>query len=162
MAALLPGRPYALMLAKRSLILQLGENVFVHGGVLPEHVQYGIDRINEETRAWLRGEAARPEVLEGSDSPQWTRLYSDQPDSTACAVLHQTLELLGATRIMVSHTVQDDGITSYCDGAVWCIDVGMAAAYGGPIEVLEIQGDSVRVLRAADPRPMEEETGGSQ
>jgi hypothetical protein len=150
MAALLPGRPYAMLLAERSLILQVGENVFVHGGVLPEHVEYGIDRVNEETRAWLRGETERPEFLSGSESPQWTRLYSDQPDSMACVVLHQVLDSLDATRIIVSHTIQEEGITSHCDGAVWCIDVGMAAAYGGPVEVLEIQGDSIRVLRAKD------------
>jgi hypothetical protein len=84
MAALLPGGPYAHLLAQRQVILRVGDILFVHGGVLPDHVTYGtygIDRINRETQAWLRGEADRPGVLQGSDSPQWTRLYSDEPDS---------------------------------------------------------------------------------
>ena len=42
-AAFMPGGPYANLLAERQVILQVGENVFVHGGVLPEHVAYGID-----------------------------------------------------------------------------------------------------------------------
>ena len=50
--------------------------------------------------------------------------------------------------MVMGHTVQRDGITSACEGLAWRIDVGMATYYGGPVEVLEIVGDSVRVLRA--------------
>ena len=148
MAALMPGGPYAHLLAQRQVILRVGDILFVHGGVLPDHVTYGIDLINRETQAWLRGEADRPGVLRGSDSPQWTRLYSDEPDSQACEVLTEVLSGLEATRIVMGHTVQDEGISSACEGRAWLIDVGMAAHYGGPVEVLEIIGGSVRVLRA--------------
>ena len=41
---------------------------------------------------------------------------------------------------------KDAGITSYCDERVWCIDVGLAAHYGGDLQVLEILGDQVRAL----------------
>jgi hypothetical protein len=63
-------------------------------------------------------------------------------------VLREVLSSLEATRIVMGHTIQDDGIASACGGRAWRIDVGMAAHYGGPVEVLEIIGDSVRVLRA--------------
>lgn len=149
MAALRPGGPYARLLAQRRVILRVGGNVFVHGGVLPDHVAYGIDRINHEVQAWLRGETERPEVLEGSDSPQWTRLYSDEPDSRACEVLAEVLSGLEAKRIVTGHTVQEQGISNACERRAWLIDVGLAARYGGPMEVLEIIGDSVNVLRAA-------------
>jgi hypothetical protein len=49
--------------------------------------------------------------------------------------------------MIVGHTVQEKGMGSQCGGKVWCIDVGLSAHYGGPIQVLEIVGDSVRVLR---------------
>jgi hypothetical protein len=49
--------------------------------------------------------------------------------------------------MVVGHTVQDAGITAYCGGRLWCIDVGLAAHYGGVPEVLEIRGDVVRSLR---------------
>jgi hypothetical protein len=150
MAAFLPGRPYALLLSNRDVIHIEGDNVFVHGGILPAHVAYGIDKINEEARAWLRGERDLPAVLEDSDSPEWLRLYSEAPDSTACATLASVLEETGAQRLVMGHTVQRDGISSACDGLAWRIDVGMSAAYGGPVEVLEIVGDSVRVLREED------------
>ena len=147
MAALRPGRPYARLLAERVVILRVGDNVFVHGGVLPDHVTFGLDRINREAQDWLRGKTDRPEILVGPESPQWTRLYSQEPDSVACETLGQVLSRLKARRIVMGHTIQDGGITSACEGLAWRIDVGMAALYGGPVEVLEIIGDSVRVLR---------------
>ncbi len=146
MAAFLPGRPFALMLAERDVIGRVGDNLFVHGGVLPEHVAYGVDAINDETRAWLRGEIDYPDVLDGSDSPEWTRLFSDDPDEEACTVLAEVLASLDAKRMIMGHTVQDEGIASACDGLAWRIDVGLAARYGGPTQVLEIVGDSISVL----------------
>jgi hypothetical protein len=152
-AAFMPGGPYANLLAERQVILQLGENVFVHGGVLPEHVAYGIDEINSSAQAWLRGGADLPSVLSGSDSPQWTRLYSDDPDSSACSVLEEALNALEAKRIVMGHTIQESGIASACGGQAWRVDIGMAeyyasrTEYGGSVAVLEIVGDSVRVLK---------------
>jgi hypothetical protein len=145
-AAFRPGGPYALLMARRNTIVMVGETVFVHGGVLPQHAEYGIEAINDEIRAWLRGEAPAPEWSRGSDSPIWTRLYSRDPDEAACAVLDQALALLGARRMVVGHTVHRQGITPHCDERVWAVDVGMASYYGGPLEVLEIRGDAVRVL----------------
>ena len=150
MAAFLPGRPYALLFAQWDVIRQEGDNLFVHGGLLPAHVAYGIDKINEETRAWLRGEGDFPAILDGPESPEWLRLYSESPDSAACGQLAEVLHETGAHRLVMGHTVQDAGISSACDGLAWRIDVGMSAAYGGPVQVLEIIGDSVRVLHERD------------
>ncbi len=108
---------------------------------------YGIHKINREAQAWLRGEADRPAVLVGSHSPQWSRLYSREPDSLACEILAQVLKDLDASRMVMGHTIQGDGIAAACEGHAWLIDVGMAAHYEGSVEVLEIVGDSVRVLR---------------
>ncbi len=152
-AAFMPGGPYANLLAERQVIARVGENIFVHGGVLPAHVAYGTDEINSSAQAWLRGEAELPPVLSGPESPQWTRLYSDDPDSSACSVLEEALNALEAKRIVMGHTIQESGIASACGGQAWRVDVAMAAYYaarndyGGSVEVLEIVGDSVRVLK---------------
>ena len=146
-AAFRPGGPYARVLATRNTILIIGENLFVHGGLLPEHVDYGLDRMNEEIRAWLRGERSRPDWSRGGDSPVWSRHYSDDADEDDATLLSEILERLSVERMIVGHTVQKGGIASYCDGRVWCIDVGMAEHYGGEPKVLEIRGETIRVLR---------------
>ena len=145
-AAFKPGGVYARVLAERNTIVIIGPNVFVHGGVLPAHVDYGIERLNTEIRSWLAGEGPRPDLVDSRNGPTWSRLYSSDVDTAVCDTLARVLERLSARRMIVGHTIQKDGITSFCDGRVWCIDAGMSAHYGGPMQVLEIVGDSVRVL----------------
>ena len=84
MAAFRPGGPYALLLAERPVVLVLDGNVFVHGGVLPMHLDYGLDRLNGEVRAWLLGEGEPPEFIHTGKSPTWTRDYSDEVDADDC------------------------------------------------------------------------------
>ena len=146
-AAFRPGGVYARMLAERNTIVIIGRNVFVHGGVRPEHVDYGIGRINDEVRTWLRGERPCPGFVDSRRGPTWTRLYSSNPDTAACDTLAVVLERLSAERMIVGHTIQEGGIKAFCDGKLWGIDVGMSAFSGGKPQALEIVGDSVRVLR---------------
>jgi hypothetical protein len=146
-AAFRPGGPYARQLAGRNVVAVVGRNVFVHGGVRPEHLALGLERINEETQAWLRGETPPPPWLNQRESPIWVRDYSAEPDDADCARLAEVLAALGCDRMFVGHTVQEGGVTSRCDGQAWCLDTGASAHYGGPLEIVEIRGDSVRVLR---------------
>jgi len=146
-AAFRPGGPYALLLSRNNVIQVVGGTVFVHGGVLPEHVEYGIERINDEMSAWLRREGTPPPMPAVEDRPWWSRHYSDGPDEVDCQLLEQALSALGADRLVVGHTVQKDGISPACGARVWRIDTGMSSAYGnGPIQVLEIAADQVKIL----------------
>jgi hypothetical protein len=148
--AFLPGGSYARRVATRPLFVQVGDSVFVHGGILPRHVAYGLDRLDQETRAWARGErSAIPEPSMADDGPVWTRAYSADPHSADCTELREVLAQLGARRMVVGHTVQPQGITSACNGQVWRIDVGLSTHYGGPLQVLEIARGAPRVLKGA-------------
>ena len=149
-AALMPGGPYARRIAEFPVVLTLGETVFVHGGVPPRWARYGVDRINREVRDWLLGQTGEPDSALGvddGDRVMWTRQFSASVTSADCAVLEESLRILGARRMIVAHTVHPE-ITARCDGRVWAVDVGMSRAYGGRVEVLEIVDDSrLRVLR---------------
>lgn len=141
-----PGGPYARLLAERNCVIVIGETVFAHGGVLPGNLDYGLEQLNLDIRTWLLGEGPAPDGIHTSQSPTWTRLYSDAPDSLACATLDSVLTRLDVKRLVVGHTIQDGGITAHCSNQVWCIDVGIAEHYGGSPAALEIIGDQVRVL----------------
>ena len=152
-AALAPGGPVARRLARRNVVVIVGDTVFVHGGVLPSTVIFGLGRINEESRQWLRGEIAEPpEVLFSRWGPVWSRHFSADPDEADCALLARSLGMIGATRMVVGHTVQEGGPRPRCGGLVWCIDAGLSAHYGGPIAVLEIVGSTVQSLVDRDTR----------
>jgi hypothetical protein len=151
-AAFAPGGPYATLLARRPLFARVGDSVFVHGGVLPKHIAYGLDLMNDQVDDWLLGRRREPPAsVTAEDGPVWTRVYSTEGGDTDCSDATRVLEELGAKRMVVGHTVQHRGVNSACAGAVWRIDVGLAHYFGGPIEAVEIDGDSVRVLREATP-----------
>jgi hypothetical protein len=146
-AAFLPGAPMARRLATRPIVAVVGDTVFVHGGVLPKHVRYGLDRMNREVAAWMEGAApSAPAIVTSEDGPIWTRRYSASTGDDDCAVLREALALVPAKRMVVGHTVQRGGISPACGGQVWRIDVGLSKVYGGKPEVLEIAGDTVKVL----------------
>jgi len=151
-AAFLPGGEVARRLSVQPIVLQIGDNVFVHGGVLEQHVRYGLGRINQESSAWMAGAPTEPapRSVTSQRAPIWVRDYSDgTPAADRCAELSRVLRALSAQRMVVGHTVQQQGINSACDGQVWRIDVGLSRFYGGKPSVLEIRGDQARPLTDA-------------
>jgi Calcineurin-like phosphoesterase len=150
--AFLPGGDIAKRLSQQLVVIQVGDNVFVHGGVLEAHVRYGLGRINREAREWLTGppSAPAPRVLVDPQAPIWTRDYSDgSPPPEKCGELERVLAALSAKRLVVGHTVQKQGINSACADQVWRIDVGLSRFYGAKPSVLEIRGAQVHVLSGA-------------
>ncbi|HEX6271735.1 MAG TPA: metallophosphoesterase, partial [Polyangiaceae bacterium] len=148
-AAFLPGSPIARKLALRNTIAIVGDTLFAHAGVLPKHVRYGIGRINDEVRRFLRGESATlPEIAGGEEAPIWTRAYGGPaPETETCRELEAVLASLAVKRLVVGHTVQKNGITRACNDRVFRVDVGLSDYYGkNATQALEIRATGVKVL----------------
>ncbi|KAK9866365.1 hypothetical protein WJX84_012021 [Apatococcus fuscideae] len=146
-AALAPGGVLtSRFMARHPVILQIGSNVFVHAGLLPSHVEYGLERINRESQQWMlgQGQAAMPSYLAGRDAVVWTRNYS-QRDSFKCDCdgLARVLDMIpGASRMIVGHTIQRVA-NAACDGKVHRIDVGMSKGCKDRTpQVMEIVNDN--------------------
>jgi Calcineurin-like phosphoesterase len=156
-AAFMPGAPYALKLARHLTIAKVGDSLFAHGGVLPLHVEYGIDRINREASAFLAGATRElPAILSDEDAPVWMRAYgSPEVDDATCQLVGRVLAEVGAKLLVVGHTVQAHGISSACQERLFRIDIGLSAFYGvKPPQVLEVTATGARVLDAgAAPAP---------
>ena len=84
-------------------------------------------------------------------------LRHGQRQGQACEVLGNTLDAISekygaAKRLVVGHTPQLGGCNGECDGRIWRIDVGMSfGVVGADPEVIEIDGDEVRVLNSRVP-----------
>lgn len=167
MAALRPKGPIAgRFLQDYQTVAVVGDSVFVHGGLLKEHVQYGLEKINSEARDWIRGSSTTktnscPDYLLGGSSVVWLRKFS-YGSNCDCEQLQSILSLIpGAARMVMGHTIQREGINSVCDNQALRIDVGLSKGCGNGIpEVLEItRGKEIRVLtsnllyRRSDPMP---------
>ncbi len=147
--ALKPGGSYAKKIAAHNVVAIVGDTVFAHGGVVGPWATM-VDEVNRASRCWLDGQAGGatepPPALASDESPVWTRA-AGMPTAD-CAALGEAMQQLGVKRMVVGHTVQQQGINALCDDAVWRIDVGLAKLYGGPIEVLELTPDAApKVLR---------------
>ena len=145
-------------LADKPVVLVLGSTVFVHGGLLPHHAAYGIERINKETQDWVGGSRGgiqdKPAFLSGREAVVWARDYSHENEEYCdCAALRETLwKIPGAKRMVVGHTIQQRGINSVCDDMVFRVDVGLSKGCGdGAPEILIIHQDGKRVERVTEP-----------
>lgn len=166
-----PGGPLAQQLAMNSTVLIVNDTVFAHGGLMPKHVEFGLERLNNSVADWMRGKEITDEMDRtalgmaiGSvkDSVVWSRTFGTENFSNendrerACQILEKTLDAIeGAKRLVVGHTPQLGGCNGECNGRIWRIDVGMSfGVVGADPEVLEIDGDDVRVLTAKVPAAM--------
>lgn len=56
-----------------------------------------------------------PECLDGRDAVVWTRQYSrNHKEHCKCDMLRDTLRQLSADRMVVGHTIQNDGVNGAC------------------------------------------------
>jgi len=152
-AAFQPGGAIGKVLVARDATTRVGETVFVHGGIAPAVAALGIDAINSQVHAALLKQGGL-EIL-GPEGPLWYRGYLKHDEPEACGDLGRALAALGAVRMVVGHTTQDDGrILARCHGALVDIDVGQAVYAGSHRAVLEIQGRDARALYPSGPEDL--------
>ncbi|PWA45104.1 metallo-dependent phosphatase-like protein [Artemisia annua] len=157
-AALRPQGPIATrFLSKNVTVLVVGESVFVHGGILAEHVDYGLEKINNDVRDWILGlkDKISSDLVRSSSSLLWLRKFSNTTaEECDCSLLEHALATIpGARRLVMGHSIQKDGINGVCDGKAIRVDVGISkGCINGLPEVLEINGKSG--LRILTSKPM--------
>mmetsp|Transcript_17198 Transcript_17198/g.36922 ORF Transcript_17198/g.36922 Transcript_17198/m.36922 type:complete len:333 (-) Transcript_17198:113-1111(-) len=150
-----PGSPLARELSEWPVFAVIGDTAFCHAGVTLELAKRASE-INSQAARWLRGEGtpSLPPVdlmpAPGKKSPIWMRELSNapglEPEQVDCDELRAALSVLGASRLVVGHTPQQQ-INSACDGRVFRIDLGMAKEMGGNVpETLEISDGQVNIL----------------
>ncbi|KAI8523512.1 hypothetical protein RHMOL_Rhmol13G0079900 [Rhododendron molle] len=161
-----PGGPLACELARHAVVLKVDDWVFCHGGLLPHHVAYGLERMNWEVSKWMRGLSESddsPQIpfiaTSGYDSVVWNRLYSrDVSDldghqinqaSLIQSILEETLQAVGAKAMVVGHTPQSTGVNCAYGCSIWRIDVGMSSGVlDSQPEVLEIRDSKARAIKS--------------
>ncbi|HPR64412.1 MAG TPA: metallophosphoesterase [Thermoanaerobaculia bacterium] len=147
---------YGAWLRNRNTVIRINDILFVHGGLSPHHRRYSMSQINQRVRMEIR-EYRRGRLRMGFDrkGPLWYRGFTEKDDSEACAEIDAVAKRYGAKRVVVGHTITEDGIESRCGGALIMIDTGMSEAYeDGPAEALEILPDRIQVITLKGTRPL--------
>lgn len=168
---------YARWLREKSLIIQINDRFYVHGGWHPEWFENNkVQDINFTARAWIRyfqGGPVEPPletkwvVDEAADGPAWTRAfkprrrygrYVDERNDGA-PKYRQVLEGLatfGAAQAVLGHLPSrwDTIITDhpYYGKSVALIDVGLRRSGKRPGSLEIVQGEAKPFYAAKDPR----------
>lgn len=139
---------------KRKSIVQVGNWLFVHGGITPICAsKYSLDEMNEGIRNWLLGkrDLKTKEVFDNiyeddDDGIFWTREFADLgnwDEIKSCKLFNKTLDILNKKNdrtldnaiegLVMGHTPQymfGEGINSSCNGKLWRVDIGASKAFG--------------------------------
>jgi len=172
-----PGNPLAEFIAcTRKLALIIGDNLFVHAGIVPKiSAKYpDIGDLNKLLSLYLWDKLENPEIYQdifGSDvikgqtiinssnrkhdffkiSPLWNRQYGNLSNNTkSCnALLKPVKDVYKVNRMYVGHTPQmNKGINSICDGDLWYTDVGVSKAFDIADMNIVIEGKRSNVREA--------------
>ena len=133
----------------RNVILQIGNFIFTHAGVVPENVKdfkdsnQFINHVNNLMREFLQGKRDQTDdeiqkyFLQKDTSIIWNRHYGNE--ITNCSKVEKVTKMLNVGHMIVGHTVQQK-INSQCSDKLWRVDVGISSIFDnyGKIGVLEI------------------------
>jgi hypothetical protein len=126
----------------------VGNTVYVHAGLLPEHMERGLDALNRQASAWGRsGEV--PKVFRDPRGPllipDYTYAFVPKP---TCERLSKVLRSLMVDRLVAAHALQKGGISAACNRRLYRVDVGLSRpGRAGRLEVLEVTPAGARTLR---------------
>lgn len=142
------------MSCTRNVVLQVGDFIFVHAGILPDHINPNekksfIKKINTLMRLYLQGKKDwdDPDIQKyflDKDGVIWNRKYGNKKlSSDTCENINKVTKLLNVGHMVIGHTVQDN-INSKCDNKLWRVDVGLSGVFDtGNMEILEILNNGV-------------------
>ncbi|MEO5810168.1 MAG: metallophosphoesterase [Sphingomicrobium sp.] len=129
-------------------VVQIGDTLFVHGGISPAFAAVPTEEINRRVAAALTArETAATSIINDPLGPLWYRgLAGLAPEGTAPAAprppvrveLDRLLALRGLQRIVIGHTPLLSGVAVLEDGHLARIDSGDSRAYAGHPGYLEI------------------------
>lgn len=126
-----PGGRYRKWMSELDMIALVNHTIFVHAGVLPSFAGMGVAGLNRLFRVQLKRGKFGKGIL-GDEGPLWTRDIINKGMAGECSALDMSLNLLGAKRMVIGHTIQSDlNVHTYCSGRLVAIDVAISRAISG-------------------------------
>jgi hypothetical protein len=144
---------YGRWLRQRRAMVRIDGTVFLHGGLTPDVAALGCEGINAGVRREITSdidktrERMQDSLAAGDSGPLWFRGMAREDETAWRPSLDQVLQSIGATRVVIGHTVTGDGrIRARFGGRVVMIDVGMNPIYGRNLAALELSAGGAFAL----------------
>ena len=126
----------------------IGDSLFVHGGLSPEHRHLSIETINNRAReALLEQSDNEARIINEPNGPLWYRGLIpgryENPEHPPLEQIEKVLDQYDVSRIIIGHTPNVKGIQAHFGGRLIQIDTGIAEYYGGTPSFLRIENGQV-------------------
>jgi hypothetical protein len=133
-----PQGKYGRWIRTHNTVIKINDLLFVHAGITPSTARLTMAQINKAVRDEI--DKRDEEGLAGSISgPLWTRALALGDEDEVARALETVLKRYDAKRMVIGHTVSDEGVVARAGGRLIRIDVGMAECYGGPAACLVVE-----------------------
>jgi hypothetical protein len=144
---------YGRWLISHAAIAKINSMIFVHGGISPSIAPLGCRGINAAIETELDDLAAgrNPNNALGNDEsgPLWYRGLATEPEDVFGSSVDSILENLGASGMVIGHTVSPGRVATRFAGRVVMIDTGMLGgefARDGTPSALEMRGAELTAI----------------
>jgi len=144
-----PEGRYGRWIRSHNAIVKINDILFVHAGLRADYLDRSLAEINETVRRELR-EGVTTGLCWDERGPLWDRFLSLGDEEVVARELDAVLRRHGASRMVVAHTVETEGVTARAGGRLLRIDVGMSSYYGGPAACLVIENGDLYEVRHPD------------
>ena len=142
-----PGNKMAIRLGcTRNVLIKVGDFLFVHAGLAKNPKKMSIEEINDLMRNYLlntletKNSKAFTDSFNNPSGYLWSRELGTQK-KIKCKDIQQQLKIFNVDKLVIGHTIQENGINSICNNKIWRIDIGMSDAFtmnDKKIQLLEI------------------------
>lgn len=137
------GGPLAKKLSEQKMIAVVGDTLFVHGGLLEDHLAKGVDSLNDQATKWMQGEIAMmPDTLAGPGPARTPKLRGNEP---FCPGVEQVLGDLAVKRMVIARPPAEKLEPVMCEGKLIRVGAVAGDASGSP-EVLEISSGAIKFV----------------
>ena len=145
-----PTGKYGKWVLSHPTIVQIGDTLFMHGGLSSKYSNMRLSEINTRVRTDLISAARLPEdsIVEDPLGPLWYRGWAElMPTEQNIAALDKVLQAYGAKRMVIAHTPTLPIVLPRFAGKVLMVDVGLSAHYGNAFAALEINnGKAIAII----------------
>jgi len=129
---------YGKWIRSHNAAVKINDLLFVHAGITPYCSGMTLAEINKAIRRELATGDANGLAM-NSAGPMWDRTLVMDDEALVAKDLDAVFKALGASHMVVGHTVDLDGVQTRAGGRLIRIDVGMSGAYGGPAACLLVE-----------------------
>jgi hypothetical protein len=133
--------------------VNIGGNLFVHGGLNRNHGLQSLEILNAKVRRELVEAIAGGENILTRDGPQWNREFIFSNTAHKGQELDEVLNYHECRRMVVGHTptshINKDyvgEIVTLYQGRLICADTGIGKSYGSRLSALRIIGDEITAI----------------